>query len=213
MNFKIVEDGKFKVYESGLIEKLKKGIYVPATMTDGLFGRNQMQPELIVSYTEDKIQTHYYAKRLLADAFVPSLNNSGFINYLDGDYTNLAANNLFRETQVDRSRKVLATRVKNAPNCKLCDNKTINLRHVCNDCLAKEKEQKRLAWIADKNTRRSMKATKEFGSINLDNLKSIEKAYVERKMKGYTLEEIGKEFGKSRERIRQVLVEVKERNV
>lgn len=213
MNSKIVEDGKFKVYESGFIEKLKKGVYIPATMTDGMFGRNQMQPELIVSYTEDKIQTHYYAKRLLADAFVPSLNNSGFINYLDGDYTNLAASNLFRETQVDRSRKVLATRVKNAPNCKLCDNKTINLRHVCNDCLAIEKEVVRLKKLNATRDRRIEKAINDFDHIDRDSLKNIEIAYTQRKMQGFTLEEIGKEFGKSRERIRQVLAEVKERNL
>ena len=49
----------------------------------------------------------------------------------------------------------------------------------------------------------------KFKNVDLDILSNVERAYVERKMKGYTLDEIGKEFGKSRERIRQVLVKVK----
>lgn len=213
MNSKIVEDGKFKVYENGHIEKLKKGVYVTANMTDARVGRGQIQPEFIVSYTEDKIQLRFYAKRLIADAFVPSLNNAGFIDYLDGDYTNLSANNLYRKTQVERTKKVIESRNKNAVPCKLCDKKTINFTHICKDCQVEQKEVTRLKKLKATKVRRIAKETKYYGSIDLDSLSNIERAYLERKMKGYTLEEIGKEFGKSRERIRQVLVEVKERNL
>ena len=211
MNCKIVEEGKFKVYESGLIEKLSKGVYVPAHMTETRVGRNQVQYEMVVSYCEHGEQTQYYAKRLLADAFVPSLNNSGFIDYLDGDHTNLNANNLFRKTQVERSKKVLETRRENSEPCKWCGEKTMSFKHICKDCQVKEKEVKRLIKIEATKNRRISKAKKYFGEIDLDSLKPIEISYVNRKLQGYTLEEIGEEFGKTKEWIRQVLVKVKER--
>ena len=214
MESKIVEDGKFRVYESGFIEKLNRhGFYVAANMTHAKVGRGKSQPELILSYTENNEQRRYYAKRLIADAFVPKLNNEEFIDYLDGDYTNLRADNIYRKTQIERVKKAVESRNKNAVNCKNCDKKTINYTRVCKQCKAKEKEIARLKSIEVTKVKRIAKEMENFKNVDFDILSNIERAYVERKMKGYTLDEIGKEFGKSRERIRQVLVKVKNKNL
>ena len=212
VSFKIIENGRFKVYENGHVEKRdKQGNYIEAVLTTNTVGRKiSPRKELTTSYYENGKQQHYYVKKLIASAFLPEREGGKFINYIDGDYTNVDSSNLAYVTEDERIEKMLQTKQDNAISCICCGKRTTNTAGLCPDCKEEKKREKALEISNENKAVKIELLKKEFEQVNFNNLSDRKRTILEKRLEGYTLEDIGEEVGVTRERVRQILKHIAE---
>lgn len=212
VSFKIIENGRFKVYENGHVEKRdKQGNYVTAPANVSNVGtKGRLRKELTVSYSEHGKQQHYYVKKLIASAFLPEREGGKFINYIDGDYTNVDPSNLVYITEDERIEKMLQTKQDNAMLCICCGKRTTNTAGLCPDCKEEKKREKALEISNENKAVKIETLKKEFEQVNFNNLSDRKRTILEKRLEGYTLEDIGEEVGVTRERVRQILKHIAE---
>lgn len=212
VSFKIIENGRFKVYENGHVEKRdKQGNYIEAVLTTNTVGRKSSpRKELTTSYYENGKQQHYYVKKLIASAFLSEREGGKFINYIDGDYTNVDPSNLAYVTEDERIEKMLQTKQDNAILCICCGKRTTNTAGLCPDCKEEKKREKALEISNENKAVKIEVLKKEFEQVNFNNLSDKKRTILEKRLEGYTLEDIGEEVGVTRERVRQILKHIAE---
>jgi len=198
---KIVEGGRFRVYPDGAIEKMgKDGLYKTVKLTVCNVGsKHSFRKELQTSYSENGNQTHYYAKKLIADAFVEKKEGDWSISYKDGNFENINSDNLYWVSKEDRVEKAVETRKKNSLKpCAGCGVEITSRTGLCVKCTRlKNRKQKNIDTISE--------IKKRYESVDAERLVGNRKDVLELKLQGCTLEEIGNELGFTRERARQIL--------
>ena len=211
-NFKIVEDGRFKVYENGHVEKRdKQGDYVEAVLTTNRVGtKGRLRKELTTTYCEKGKQQLYYVKKLIASAFLPEREGGKFINYIDGDYTNIDSSNLVYITEDERIEKMLQTIQDNATPCICCGKRTINTAGLCPDCKEEKKREKALEISNEKKAVKIETLKKDFEQVNFNNLSDRDRTILEKRLEGCTLSDIGEEVNITREGVRRILKRIAE---
>lgn len=174
---------KKKYIEAKQFSTGRKGEY--RTVTIGLNGK----------------QYHLYVHRLIAFMYIPNPDNKPTVNHIDGDPSNNNIKNLewatYSEQTVHAYETGLLDVMINATECS-CGKLTRAEDGICSECKYNlELERKRKTRV--EQTRR------ELGLIDLRALSFREKEIVYRRYIGRTYEEIGEEFGFSKQRAEQII--------
>lgn len=198
---KIVEGGRFKVYPDGTIERMgKDGLYKKVKLIVSNVGaKHSIRKELQTSYSENGNQTHYYAKKLIADAFVEKKEGHCSIAYKDGNFENINSDNLYWVSKEEIAEKAVETRKENALKpCAGCGVEITSKTGLCVKCTRlKNRKQKNIDAISE--------VKKRYELVDVESLVGNRKDVLELRLQGCTLEEIGNELGFTRERARQIL--------
>lgn len=197
-------DKRLRVYENGKIMILdKQGNEKREANSFVLRNRSR---EVLLSYCNvNGKQYHFYPKRLVAELFAPNPNNYPYVEQIDGDIYNLSANNLRWLSQSEVTRKMKKTRNENTTTCEVCGNKYHKKYNECPRCaMVKKKELEK----QEKKNKKLLKVKERFYGISLENLKPQYRYALEMALSGRTLQAIGDGLGVSRERARQILVDI-----
>lgn len=198
-------EGKIRVYKNGRIfrtNKWGKTIEAPqfAFSRDGRYRG--------ISIMLNGKQKHLYVHRLVAEAFIPNELNKPQVNHIDGNPANNNVENLEWATSAENIQHaydigLVPTIENDGEPCKLCRKNLVLRTDICSEC------QRNMEAL--KQRLKSIRAIKEeFADIEVENLPEKEKLIVKMRMRGCTLEEIGKRFDFTRERARQILNYVKD---
>ena len=198
---KTILNGCFEVTNTGKIYKLTNGTKKEATIS--YTSRNKKYG--VVTYYNNGKQKHQYVHRLIAEAFIPNIENKPQINHIDGNTRNNKIDNLewvtAKENTVHAYRTGLMNPQKQRPKCKLCENIVLFKNTVCKPC--REKRQKNQLQ-KNKN--------KAIDSILLnDDLTDYQRKLLNCRKDGLTVIEIAKSRGCTHQSVSQVLRNVKEK--
>jgi len=193
-----VKDGLFEVYRNGEIFRINRlGKFKCPFHKTGRGGKY-----LSVSNTIDGKQKQFLVHRLIAEAFIPNLENKPQVNHIDNNGHNNNVDNLEWVTAAENINHAyknnLIDHYVNGGPCKYCQKETRSKDLTCPFCKKKLKEEQ----IRIKKTYRIWESTK---NIDVDLLTNREKDIVSLRRKGMTLEEVGDFYGITRERVRQII--------
>lgn len=198
MRSAIVSGGRFRVFEDGSVNRIKKGIETPANLFPS--GRNGKY--LVVTYNEDKMQKHVYVHRLIATAFVPNPDNLPQVNHIDGNTRNNAASNLEWVTaQGNMNHAILtglACKSAAAEPCIVCGRWTLGMDNICPSCSQKIREE------AHRIDRRA-KQSDLYGAVDLRKCTPKQTEYVLYAMEGLSSAEIARRCGVSKQCVNEAL--------
>ena len=184
----IRDDGKiFRLDENyNLLDEAK--IYV-------LEGREKERLYPYVSHTVLGIQNRYAANHLVANCFVPNPHNYRMVKILDGNPYNLHPSNLSWMAEAERFVKVNKTIKQRSITCLECGYVYHQNKGECRRCrLAKERERQRIE-----------KLRKPFSHVDSSVLDEHWANVLDKRLKGYRLEDIALEIGVSKQRVGQML--------
>lgn len=205
VDYREMYEGKIRVYKNGRIFRTNSnGVTVEAPQF--AFARDGRYRAISIMLNGK--QKHIYVHRLVAEAFIPNELNKPQVNHIDGNPANNNVENLEWVTAKENIQHAydlgLRTTVENnGEPCKLCRKNLVLRTDICSEC------QRNMEAL--KQRLKSIRAIKEeFADIEVENLPEKEKLIVKMRMRGCTLEEIGKRFDFTRERARQILNYVKD---
>ena len=184
----IRDDGKiFRLDENyNLLDEAK--IYV-------LEGRKKDRLYPYVSHTVLGVQNRYTAHHLVANCFVPNPHNYRMVKILDGNPYNLHPSNLSWMAEAERFVKVNKTIKQRSITCLECGYVYHQNKGECRRCrLAKERERQRIE-----------KLRKPFSHVDSSVLDEHWANVLDKRLKGYRLEDIALEIGVSKQRVGQML--------
>lgn len=133
-------------------------------------------------------EKQYYLHHLLAEAFIPNPNGYKYVGFVDENPSNLTLENIcWKEKPGSQTGRFHP--------CKLCGKQTYIKNEYCYKCKGK----------VDKKNQKMQEQRTELQGLDTSNLTEMEQTIIELRMKGHTYDQIGKEFGISRERVRQII--------
>ena len=137
---KLVLDGRFEVNTNGEIYKIKKnGSKKMASIS--YVSRNKKYG--MVTYYDNGKQKRLYVHRLIAEAFIPNIDNKPQVNHIDGNPLNNKVENLEWVTAKENMQHAYKTGLMNEKftnlRCSKCDCITYSDNNICPKC---EKENK-----------------------------------------------------------------------
>lgn len=158
----------------------------------------------IWSHKREKVGENLYstieghsAARILAENFIPNPYNLPQVEVIDGDYSNLSIDNLRWVSYNYSVRKGIEHSTKFSI-CPVCGYNYRLRSGSCPKCREKEEAiQKKI----DKKER----IKNDIGNFDYSFLDSRRQEILEKRLEGRTLESIGKDYGLTRERIRQIV--------
>jgi len=198
LSSKLVQDGKFRVFENGVIYKIKNGEETLANIC--LTSRNRKYA--IVSFTENSKQQHYYVHRLVAEAFCDNPNNYSQVNHLDGDTLNNIPSNLEwctpKQNVLHAHNTGLTNQARYTEPCQVCGEPTNSKDGICTICKCvaarNEKSNLSLSLVIEK-----------LSNIDLGILNKRQAEIVSLRLEGKTLKEIGDKFQVTRQCVEQII--------
>lgn len=201
MRSAIVAGGRFRVFEDGNVNRIKKGIETPANLSTS--SRNGKY--LVVTYNEDKMQKHVYVHRLIATAFVPNPDNLQQVNHIDGNTMNNAASNLEWVTAKGNVNHAIVTglacKAASAEQCIVCGIWTLGKDNICPSCSRKiHAEARRID--------RRAKQFDRYGVVDLKKCTPKQAEYVLYAMEGLSSAEIARRCGVSKQVVNETLHKV-----
>lgn len=205
VDYREMHDGQIRVYKNGRIFRTNKWGETIEAPQHGIGRGGQYK---VISIMLKGKQKFLYVHRLVAEAFIPNELNKPQVNHIDGNPANNNVENLEWATSAENIQHAydlgLRTTVENnGEPCKLCRKNLVLRTDICSEC------QRNMEAL--KQRLKSIRAIKEeFADIEVENLPEKEKLIVKMRMRGCTLEEIGKRFDFTRERARQILNYVKD---
>ncbi len=202
--FPPVHGGIFRVAPDGRVYRLRRDGHYELTPqhTTSRGGKY-----FAVSYVRDGKQKNFLVHRLVAMAHIPNPENKPEVNHKDGYGHNNNAENLewaTRKENVDHALKsglMRSLETRGIP-CAECGSPTLSKESLCTTCKTKrrivENTEKRRDEIALKILDRvDVLSEKDVGDRPIEMLKL--------RVAGFTLAEIGRRYGLTRERVRQIL--------
>lgn len=190
----------FKVFEDGTIfRKSKRGICEAPQSKSSRGGKYR-----VVSRTVNGKQINEYVHRLVAEAFVPNPKNKETVNHIDGNPSNNKATNLEWATSQENIQHaydigLIPTLKDSNKTCTVCGLvPTMVDDYVCQPCLRKKVSQ-------EKQKRRIKKIKEELDDVEINRVSEKFKKLYQMRINGASLQDIGDEYGVSREYVRQLL--------
>lgn len=196
-NSKIVMDGLLEVFPDGRIFRFRSDggkVAVPITRT-GSFSVMVLGK-----------QKHYYARRVIAEAYIPNPENKPYVSNIDGNPRNNAVENLMWTSKSEQVKKMVQTR---KTICTICGKETCSKDRICGECKAREKA---LDKIKENAAARRERIDKEMESADMQLLTPLERQTVELRQKYLTYDEIAAIMGCTRQCIEQRLRRVRKKN-
>lgn len=203
----LVQNGKFRVFEDGTIFRIKNGKEIKVRPTKGKMGRNGDVLRLTTSYSENGKQKHFLISSLVAEAYLPKkeIHTNG-VKYIDGNPENCSLSNLMRETKTERLEileSAHAARRSKQVTCPECKEKKSpykdNPENLCGRCFK----------IRMSKNNRDDAIKKEFEGVSRNLLDVRQEMILNMRLEGQTLQEIATQFDLTRERIRVILLDIK----
>lgn len=198
-------NGKIKVAHDGRVYRRdgKRDCWVLAPQSNT--ARNGKYK--CIALTENGKQRNLLVHRLVAQAYILNPDNKREVNHKDGNGHNNHVDNLEWVTRMENCRHahavgLMATLNTRGVPCIYCGELTMNVERICGPCRVVQKLQNKKA------ERREYRASLVEAAIDSLHIASVPPRDIEMlKMYslGYTLQEIGTEFGICRERARQII--------
>lgn len=200
---KYLRNNKLFVFKKGDIFRVKGNFFFECTeINTGKNGKYK-----VITLTENGQQKHLYVHRLLAEAFIPNPENKPQINHIDGNPSNNDLDNLEWVTAQENVQHaydtgLVPTLENSLHKCTRCFNPTMDENEFCQDCKYHFKTLKN-------KLQSNQKQRDEYRNIKTEELGPRYKKIIKSRFRGDTLEEIGDRLGVSRERVRQLINDVK----
>lgn len=154
----------------------------------------------IVTIEVDGKQYREYVHRLIATKFIPNPDNKSCVNHIDGNGHNNHPSNLEWVTHSENTQHAIENGLLNhkTKECVFCGEQTGSPFSVCTICRDRiNKEQ--VAESARKNI------LSDFRKLRLTSIQGDTLEIFSLRLDGFTLDEIGKQRGCSRQNIQQML--------
>lgn len=132
LNSKIVMDGLLEVFPDGHIFRFRPdGGKVPVPIT-----RNGSFSVMVLGK-----QKHYYARRVIAEAYIPNPENKIYVSNIDGNPRNNAVENLMWTSKSEQVKKMVQAKKS---ICTICGKETCSRDQICQECKAREKASNKI---------------------------------------------------------------------
>lgn len=196
-NSKIIMDGLLEVFPDGRIFRIKPdgNKVIAPVYSNGSF-----------TVTIDGKQKHYFARRIIAEAYIPNPENKPYVSNIDGDPRNNTVENLMWTSKSEQVRKSLHAR---RSSCTICGKETYSKDQVCRECKAREKASNK---IKENEAARRERIDTEMEDIDMQLLTSLEYQTVGLRQKYLTYDEIAAIMGCTRQCIEQRLSRAREKS-
>lgn len=157
---------------------------------------------LIVTGSWEGKQQHFYVHRLIAEAFLPNVENKPHINHKDGNPSNNSINNLEWVTPSENVTHAyslgLIDPYTNGQACKYCKDMTRRDDGICTRCShEKNLESERVINV--------YKIWETLRDVDLGALNNRDREIIKLRMQGVTYQNIGDIFGITRQRVEQII--------
>lgn len=196
----IIADGDFEITDCGDVYKITNGMREEANIT--MAGRGQRYKML--SYKQDGKWKNEFVHRLVAKAFVPNPNQYNVVHHKDGNPTNNHYENLEWCTQKENMSYAYEAGVYAHlfTECVICGSTTMSKDSICPSCRAKQKADYKRMQSRDE---KAVAVKSALDKIDMSALSPRDERVITLYAEGLTFSEIGREFGLTRERIRQLI--------
>ncbi len=196
----IIADGDFEITDCGDVYKITNGMREEANIT--MAGRGQIYKML--SYKQDGKWKNEFVHRLVAKAFVPNPNQYNVVHHKDGNPTNNHYENLEWCTQKENMAYAYeaGAYAHLFTECVICGSATMAKDSICPSCRAKQKADYKRMQARDE---KAVAVKSALDKIDMSALSPRDERVITLYAEGLTFSEIGREFGLTRERIRQLI--------
>lgn len=192
-----VENGLFAVTKDGIVIRKKNGGHIICPVQFISKGHNRAS----VSCSVSGKQRWFYVHRLVAEAYIPNPDSYPQINHKDGNPRNNICTNLEWCTGKQNMQHAIRTGLKtyhHNPRCSCGRGLVYSGLRLCNRCM------ENLVSIEH----RRIKMRNEWGHKDLASIPEPNRLMIIMHYSGKSMAEIGRCYGLSRERIRQIIYNV-----
>lgn len=197
LNSKIVMDGLLEVFPDGHIFRFRPdGGKVPVPIT-----RNGSFSVMVLGK-----QKHYYARRVIAEAYIPNPENKIYVSNIDGNPRNNAVENLMWTSKSEQVKKMVQAKKS---ICTICGKETCSRDQICQECKAREKASNK---IKENAAARQERIDREMECIDMQLLTPLEYQTVKLRQKYLTYDEIAAIMGCTRQCIDQRLKKARKKS-
>ncbi|MBR3517994.1 MAG: HNH endonuclease [Lachnospiraceae bacterium] len=146
-----------------------------------------------------------YAHRLLAEAFIPNPGNKRIVSFRDGNSLNISLDNLFWADASDLKRQ------KKVFQCTECGKKIVYSQkekvQLCRTCMQRQYSRRR----SEKTSQKKEQKLEEFKDLLLRANISLDTRYVRMHLAGYSVTEIAKCYGCSKQCVSAFLIHLRKK--
>lgn len=199
--YKAMYGNQLLVFNNGRIFRIKGNSLIEAKQSDTGF-KGKYKCLYLKINGKRKIE---YVHRIVATAFLENPRDKEMVNHKDNNGHNNAVENLEWSTgkeNMQHAHDIGAYDVDSYDKCFFCNKRTYSKYKVCKKCILIQQK-------AEKHKQKIDRLEMDFENLNFDSLTQRSKRIVNYHVKGKTDQQIAEFLGLTRQRVNQIISEIK----